>query len=70
LAEAKQKPRSVRDIDKQLDKIEREMKKLSEKRDSGKLADREFYARYLPLQELSLQLASERAGLTDTYRPR
>jgi hypothetical protein len=70
LAEAKQKPRSVRDIDKQLDKIEREMKKLSEKRDGGKLADREFYARYLPLQELSLQLASERAGLTDTYRPR
>ena len=70
MAETKEKAKSVRDIDKRLDKLEREMKKLSEKRDNGKLPDREFYARYLPLQELSLQLSNERAGLTDNYRPR
>jgi hypothetical protein len=70
LAEAKQKQKSVRDIDKQLDKLERQMKKLSEKRDNGKLPDHEFYASYLPLQEQSLQLSSERAAMTDSYRPR
>lgn len=70
MADTKEQRKSVRDIEKRLDKLEREMKKLSEKRDNGKLADRDFYAQYLPLQELSLQLASERAGLTDTYRQR
>ena len=70
LAEAKEKRKTVRDIDKRLDKLERQMKKLSEKRDNGKLPDREFYASYLPLQELSLQLQQERSSLADSYRPR
>jgi glutamine synthetase adenylyltransferase len=70
LAEARQNQKTVRDIEKRLDKLERQMKKLSEKRDNGKLPDSEFYASYLPLQELSLQLAGERASLTDSYRPR
>ena len=70
MAQAKQNHKTVRDLEKRLDKLERQMKKLSVKRDNGKLPDGEFYASYLPLQELSLQLASERAALTDSYRPR
>jgi hypothetical protein len=64
---------NVSDIDKKLARLEKQMSKLSRRRDAGKLDEKQFYADYFPLHELAVELQAKRLQVAPqgtAYRPR
>jgi hypothetical protein len=65
-------PSSVAAIDKKLAQLEKQMNKLSRRRDAGKLDEKQFYAEYFPLHEQAVELQATRLRASEgaAYRQR